>query len=109
MRANLLHSPLLLRRRSIMHFQRLAAAALSAMAPAFVAAQQGPIRVGALLELTGVFAPNGQDALDGLQLYFDEIKHQAGGRKIELIVEDTAGKPDLGLTKARKLVENDKV
>jgi branched-chain amino acid transport system substrate-binding protein len=92
-----------------MHCHRLIAGALIVMAPAFVSAQQGPIRVGALLELTGVFAPNGQDALDGFQLYLDEIKSQAGNRKIELIVEDTAGKPDLGLTKARKLVENDKV
>ena len=89
--------------------KHLISAALLALGPVIAAAQQGPIKVGALLELTGVFAPNGQDALDGFQLYLDEIKSQAGSRKIELIVEDTAGKPDLGLTKARKLVENDKV
>jgi branched-chain amino acid transport system substrate-binding protein len=78
--------------------------------PLMAAAQQkGPIRVGALLEMTGVFSPNAQDSLDGFQLYLDEVSAQAGGRKIELIVEDTAGKPDVGLTKARKLIENDKV
>jgi branched-chain amino acid transport system substrate-binding protein len=86
------------------------AVALLAMASTLAAAQQsGPIKIGALLEMTGVFAPNAQDSLDGFQLYLDEIGAQAGGRKIELIVEDTAGKPDLGLTKARKLIENDKV
>jgi branched-chain amino acid transport system substrate-binding protein len=85
----------------------LCAAAL--MIPIAVAAQQGPIRVGALMELTGVFAPNGRDALDGFNLYLEEVKAQAGGRKVEVIVEDTAGKPDVGLTKARKLVESDKV
>ena len=93
----------------MLHCKRLVAAALFALAPVLAAAQQGPIKVGALLELTGVFAPNGQDALDGFRMYLDEIKSQAGNRKVELIVEDTAGKPDLGLTKARKLVESDGV
>ncbi len=82
---------------------------LVALAPTLAVAQKGPIRIGALLELTGVLAPNGQDSLDGFQLYLTEIGGQVGGRKIELIVEDTAGKPDIGVTKARKLVENDKV
>src|SRR2546421_286227 len=67
MRANLLHSPFLLRRRLAMQLRHFFALALLAAAPAL--AQQEPIKVGALLELTGVFAPNGQDALDGLQLY----------------------------------------
>jgi branched-chain amino acid transport system substrate-binding protein len=79
------------------------------LAPLTALSQQGPIRVGALMELTGVFAPNARDALDGFQLYLDEVSANAGGRKVELVVEDTAGKPDVGLTKARKLVENDKV
>jgi branched-chain amino acid transport system substrate-binding protein len=92
---------------TLMWFKRLAAAAL--LAPFAAPAQQAPIRVGALMELTGVFAPNGRDALDGFNLYLDEVRSQAGGRKIEVIVEDTAGKPDVGLTKARKLVESDKV
>ena len=82
-----------------------------ALAPFVAAAQseKGPIRIGALMELSGVFAPNGRDSLDGFTLYLDEIGNQVAGRKIELIVEDTAGKPDVGLTKARKLVESDKV
>jgi branched-chain amino acid transport system substrate-binding protein len=91
------------------NWSRTVAVLLLALVPLLAAAQKGPIRVGALLELTGVFAPNGQDALDGFQLYLDEVGGQSAGRKIELIVEDTAGKPDVGLTKARKLIENDKV
>lgn len=84
-------------------------AALLLSLPFATAAQQGPIRIGMLVELTGVFSPNGTEALDSTRLYFDEIGNTVAGRKIELVVEDTAGKPDLGLTKARKLVENDKV
>jgi branched-chain amino acid transport system substrate-binding protein len=86
-----------------------ALALVSLLLPLAAAAQQGPIKVGALLEMTGVFSPNAQEALDAMKLYFDEIGNTVAGRKIELIVEDTAGKPDVGLTKARKLVENDKV
>ena len=45
----------------------------------------------------------------GTELYLDEIGRQVGGRKIELIVEDTEGTPASALTKSRKLVEQDKV
>jgi capsular polysaccharide biosynthesis protein len=38
-----------------------------------------------------------------------EVGHQIAGRKVEVIVEDTQGKPDVALTKLRKLVESDKV
>lgn len=89
-------------------FARALAALLLSM-PIVAAAQQGPIKIGMLLEMTGNFSPNATEALDATRLYFDEIGNTVAGRKIELIVEDTAGKPDLGLTKARKLVESDKV
>ena len=84
-------------------------AACLALAPVAAGAQKGPIKIGMILPLTGVFAPNGQDSLDGFQLYLEEIGGQAAGRKIEVIVEDAQGKPDIGLTKARKLVERDGV
>ena len=87
----------------------LAATALLALTPEDAIAQKGPLKIGVILPLTGVFAPNGQDALDGFQLYIDEIGGHVAGRKIELIVEDAQGKPDVGLTKARKLVEADRV
>jgi branched-chain amino acid transport system substrate-binding protein len=54
-------------------------------------------------------AANGKDMLMGLEQYLDEIKYQAAGRKIELIVEDDEANPAVGLTKSRKLVEKDGV
>lgn len=86
-----------------------AATALLTLTPVGAIAQKGPVKIGVILPLTGVFAPNGQDALDGFRLYIDEIGGRVAGRKIELIVEDAQGKPDVGLTKARKLVEADRV
>ncbi len=72
-------------------------------------AQGGVVRIGMLAPLTGPFAQIGKDMLNGMDLALDEIGRQAGGRKIELIVEDTEGNPSTALTKARKLVEQDKV
>jgi branched-chain amino acid transport system substrate-binding protein len=70
---------------------------------------QEPIRIGVPLALTGPLAVNGEDSRKGSFLYLEEIGFQAAGRKIEVIVEDTEGKPDVALTKTRKLVERDRV
>jgi branched-chain amino acid transport system substrate-binding protein len=81
-----------------------------ALAPGVAVAQApGPVKIGMLIELTGVFTRNGREALDGMRMYLDEIGYKAAGRTIELIVEDMEGKPDVALTKARKLVERDGV
>src|SRR5437867_11419030 len=68
-----------------------------------------PVKIGMLVPLTGVFTRNGREAVDGTRLYFDEIGWKVSGRPIELLVEDYEGKPDVGLTKARKRVERDGV
>jgi len=69
----------------------------------------GPIKIGFIVPLSGPLAQNGRDILNGFLLSLDEIGHRAGGREIQLIVEDDEGIPAVGLTKARKLVESDKV
>jgi branched-chain amino acid transport system substrate-binding protein len=69
----------------------------------------GPIKVGFLAPLSGPYAQNGRDILNGFLLYLDEIGYRAGGRQIQLIVEDDEAIPAVGLTKARKLVERDRV
>jgi branched-chain amino acid transport system substrate-binding protein len=74
-----------------------------------VAQAPAPVKIGMLVPLTGVFTRNGREAVDGARLYLDEIGWKVQGRPIELLVEDYEGKPDVGLTKARKLVERDGV
>ena len=76
---------------------------------AITPAQQGPIRIGFVTDLTGPAAQAAKDMVNGLTLYLDEIGAQMAGRKIELIVEDSAGRPDVALTKLRKIVEYDHV
>jgi branched-chain amino acid transport system substrate-binding protein len=67
------------------------------------------IRIGFLAPLSGPYAQNGRDILNGFLLYLDEIGHRAAGRPIELVIEDDEAIPAVGLTKARKLVERDRV
>ena len=70
---------------------------------------QEPIRIGMISPLTGAFAQVGKDMVVGMEVYLEEIGGQVAGRKIELIVEDDQGDPKSALTKARKLVEQDRV
>jgi branched-chain amino acid transport system substrate-binding protein len=85
----------------------LVAAAVLAAAPA--PAQTGPIKIGFLAPLTGGAAQIGRDTVNGFEMYLAEVGNQIAGRKVELIVEDTAGNPATAITKMRKLVESDKV
>jgi branched-chain amino acid transport system substrate-binding protein len=74
-----------------------------------VSAQQGPIKIGLIIPLTGVFAPNGRDMANGLALALSQVGNKVAGREIQVITEDDQGTPAQSLTKARKLVELDKV
>ena len=85
----------------------LVAATLLAASPA--PAQTGPIKIGFLAPLTGGAAQIGRDTVNGFEMYLAEVGNQIAGRKVELIVEDTAGNPATAITKMRKLVESDKV
>jgi len=82
---------------------------LMAVAPAAAQAPAGPIKIGVLAPVTGVFASFAKDIIDGAQLYNAEVGGQLGGRKLELIVEDYQVRPDVAVTKIRKLAEQDRV
>ena len=70
----------------------------------------GPLKVGILLPFAGNFAVYGNDIDAGIRLHLeDELGSEIAGRKIEFVQEDTEGNPEVGLQKARKLVEQDEV
>ena len=73
------------------------------------AAEPDPIRLGFLTIRSGALAAGGKQMEDGLRLFLKERNNTVAGRKIELIVADTAGQPALTKTKAQELVEKDKV
>ncbi len=87
------------------------ASSLATVAAASTARAQtsAPIRIGLMAPLTGVAAAGGREIVDGFTMYWSEIKNMAGGRKVEVLVEDDASNPDTALQKARRLVEQTKV
>jgi branched-chain amino acid transport system substrate-binding protein len=68
-----------------------------------------PIRIGFIAPTTGVFAANGRDMVNGFQMFWEERGNAVAGRRVEIIVEDDAAVPANTLTKARKLVGQDRV
>src|SRR5436853_1448350 len=73
------------------------------------ASAQGPVRIGFISPLSGAIAQAGKDMYSGCELYWEETGWQLAGRKLEVILEDNEGVPATAVTKARKLVESDKV
>ena len=67
------------------------------------------IRVGFLTIKSGALAAGGKQMEDGLRLFLKERDNMIAGRKVELIVADTAGQPAITKSKAQELVEKDKV
>jgi branched-chain amino acid transport system substrate-binding protein len=80
--------------------------ALPAYAPA---AEKKPLKIGLLLPYTGFDPRNAPQMEAAIRLKLDEVGWNVGGRKIELITEDEATNPNVGVQKAMKLVEQDKV
>jgi branched-chain amino acid transport system substrate-binding protein len=72
-------------------------------------AQKGPIKIGVISPMTGGAAQAGKDMTNGMQMWLDENGGQMAGRKVEMIIEDSQGQPNIALTKLQKLVERDRV
>ncbi len=78
---------------------------LSMSAPA----RADDLRIGFLAPTTGFLSQTGQDMEHGFELYLNDHGGMLGGAKVDFIVEDTQGKPDVAVTKAKKLVLQDHV
>ncbi|TPW15500.1 MAG: branched-chain amino acid transport system substrate-binding protein, partial [bacterium] len=87
----------------------MVAGVLGLVVPAPALAQQGPIKIGLVYPITGPLAFQAVPMVNATKQAFDEENYTVAGRKVELLVEDSQGKPDFGLTKFRKLVERDGV
>jgi branched-chain amino acid transport system substrate-binding protein len=100
-----------------MRFRLLATAAaqFAACAGIFTACSgalaQEPIRIGAFLSVTGGAAFLGDPEQKTLELYAERVNAAGGvlGRKLQLIVYDSAGDAEKARTFAKRLIEQDKV
>jgi branched-chain amino acid transport system substrate-binding protein len=96
-------------RRRFMATSAGVALAANFPAPAILAQSRAPLRLGNLNSFTGAIAYSAENNLNGMNLYFDSIGGSVAGRKVEIIREDDQFNPQIGLQKAKKLVESDKV
>lgn len=72
---------------------------------------RAPIKVGALIPLQGRLAHFGINGRNAIQLAIEELNAAGGinGRKLVLIIENSAGSPEESLAAAKRLVEQDVV
>jgi branched-chain amino acid transport system substrate-binding protein len=89
----------------------VAGAGLATLASPNLAFAQGtgPVRIGLLAAKTGPLASGGIDMDLALTMFLKEHDFTLAGRKIDLIVADTAGVPATARTKAQELVEKNDV
>ncbi|HEX2154483.1 MAG TPA: ABC transporter substrate-binding protein [Acidimicrobiia bacterium] len=73
------------------------------------AAGDGTVTVGFISPTTGFVAALGTDMQRGWEMYWEQNGDTAGGVTVETVFEDDAGDPEIALTKARRLVEEEQV
>jgi branched-chain amino acid transport system substrate-binding protein len=73
------------------------------------ASAQEELRIGIVAPMTGPFAQVGTDLTNGFKLYLEQTNSTFAGAKVVPIIEDSQAKPDLAVTKARKLILEDHV
>ena len=88
----------------------LAISALAFMSPAMVSAAD-TVQVGIVLPLTGSQAAFGEIEQRSFELALEEINAAGGinGKKLEFLMEDDTGRPEVGRSVAEKLITKDKV
>ena len=67
------------------------------------------VKIGLITTTTTPSAVIGRDVVDAMNLAIEHVGGTMGGKKIELIIEDDAAKPELGRQKVEKLVRQDNV
>lgn len=69
----------------------------------------GPVKIGLLVPLSGVYAPLGEDMEQGFELYLEENEGALGGAEVELVTVDEGESPDTGVPAATRLVTQEQV
>jgi len=87
-----------------------AATMMIATAGVVHAADDDPVKIGVLTDMTGFLSSSlGTGSVDGARMAIEDFGGQVLGKKIELVYGDHLSKPDVGLATARKWYESDGV
>ncbi len=95
-----------------MHRKTMIQAAIAAalmVASGLGLAQDNKFKIGLILPMTGPFASTGKQVEAAARLYMAQNGDTVAGKKVELIVKDDTGTPDVTKRIAQELVVNDKV
>jgi branched-chain amino acid transport system substrate-binding protein len=95
-----------------MHKRTLIQAAVAAAllaASGLGLAQDNKFKIGLILPMTGPFASTGKQIEAAARLYMAQNGDTVAGKKVELIVKDDTGTPDVTKRIAQELVVNEKV
>jgi branched-chain amino acid transport system substrate-binding protein len=84
-------------------------AAVALMGIASSAQAQEKLKIGIVTTLSGPAAVLGQQLRNGFQLAVKDNGGKLGGREVELFVQDDELKPDVAVSKAKALIDRDKV
>ena len=84
------------------------------LASATTAFAAEPIKVGVILPLSGPTATIGQYAREGIEFIVDRVNANGGikslgGAKIVLVIADSRGQPETGMSEAERLILREKV
>ncbi len=87
------------------------AAAAVAMAASFHAGAAEPLKIGALLSVTGPASFLGAPEARTLEMMVADLNAKGGvaGHPVQLVVKDTGGNPEKAISFAKQLVEEDQV
>jgi branched-chain amino acid transport system substrate-binding protein len=78
--------------------------------PRYSAAQpQSPIKIGLLYPFTGPTTHLGERMTRGWEIALEKVNYTVAGRPIKLVIEDEKGDPSTGVTKTKKLIDQDRV
>jgi branched-chain amino acid transport system substrate-binding protein len=91
------------------HQLRLAGLAALVSLSAGHAVAQEKLKIGVIVTLSGPAAALGQQVRDGFSLAVKDLGGKMAGRDVEVVVVDDELKPDGAVTKAKGLLERDKV
>ena len=72
-------------------------------------AQDASFKIGLILPLTGPFASTGKQIEAAARLYMAQNGTTVAGKKVELVIKDDTGTPDVTKRIAQELITNDKV
>jgi branched-chain amino acid transport system substrate-binding protein len=89
----------------------IAAAVLGLTAFQAAAEEKAPLKIGALLAVTGPASFLGAPEARTLEMLVEEANAKGGvdGRKIQLVVKDTGGSPEKAVSFAKQLIEEEQV